>query len=47
MLAIISAIAFGVTIGGAVGAIATGDPRYTILWSIALTVARAGALGST
>ncbi|MBM7506041.1 hypothetical protein ACFPER_02910 [Agromyces aurantiacus] len=39
MLAFISAIAFGVTIGGAVGAIATGDPRYTILWSITLTIA--------
>ncbi|GGI46112.1 hypothetical protein BCL57_001399 [Agromyces flavus] len=39
MLAIISAIAFGVTIGGVVGAIATGDPRYAILWSISLTVA--------
>ena len=39
MLAFISAVAFGVTIGGVVGAIATGDPRYTILWSISLTVA--------
>lgn len=39
MLAFISAVAFGVTIGGAIGAVATGDPRYTILWSISLTVA--------
>ena len=42
MLAFISAVAFGVTIGGVVGAIATGDPRYTILWSISLTVAPRG-----
>ena len=39
MLAFISAVAFGITIGGAIGAIVTGDPRYTILWSISLTVA--------
>lgn len=39
MLAFISAVAFGVTIGGAVGALATGDPRYTILWSVSLTIA--------
>lgn len=39
MLAFISAIAFGVTLGGIVGSIATGDPRYTILWSISLTIA--------
>lgn len=39
MLAFISAVAFGVTVGGVVGAVATGDPLYSILWSIALTVA--------
>jgi hypothetical protein len=39
MLALISAVAFGVTAGSIVGAIATGDPLYTIAWSIALTVA--------
>ncbi|MCD2441307.1 hypothetical protein LQ757_03345 [Agromyces sp. SYSU K20354] len=39
MLAFLSAIAFGVTAGAIVGAIATGDPRYTMTWSIALPVA--------
>jgi hypothetical protein len=38
VLAFISAVAFGVTLGGIVGSIATGDPRYTIAWSLALTV---------
>lgn len=38
MLAFISAVAFGVTLGGIVGSIASGDPRYTIAWSLALTV---------
>ena len=39
MLALVSAIAFGVTAGAIVGAIATGDPRYTMTWSLALPVA--------
>ncbi|WP_394553286.1 hypothetical protein ACDF64_02785 [Agromyces sp. MMS24-JH15] len=38
ILRIISALAFGAVLGGIVGAIATGDPRYTILWSVALPV---------
>jgi hypothetical protein len=38
VLAIISAVAFGVTIGGVIGAVATGDPLYTIAWSLALPV---------
>lgn len=38
MLAVLSAIAFGVAAGGVVGAIVTGDPRYTVLWSIAFAV---------
>lgn len=39
VLRIISAIAFGAVIGGIVGAVATGDPRYTLLWSLSLPVA--------
>lgn len=39
MLAFISAIALGVAAGGVIGAIVTGDPRYTITWSIAFAVA--------
>lgn len=38
MFAFISAVAFGVTLGGVIGSIATGDPRYTIAWSLALTI---------
>ncbi len=39
MLALISAIGFGIAAGGLVGAIATGDPLYTITWSIAFALA--------
>lgn len=39
MLALISALGFGVAAGGLVGAIVTGDPLYTITWSIAFAVA--------
>ncbi|WP_395245384.1 hypothetical protein ACGGZK_06135 [Agromyces sp. MMS24-K17] len=38
VLRIISALAFGAMVGGIIGSIATGDPRYTILWSVALPV---------
>ena len=38
MLGFISAIGFGVTAGAIIGAIVTGDPVYTITWSITLTV---------
>lgn len=38
MLAFVSAIGFGVTLGAIIGAIATGDPVYTITWSITLTI---------
>ena len=38
MLAIISAVAFGIAAGGIVGALVTGDPLYTIAWSVAFTV---------
>lgn len=44
MLALISAVAFGVTLGGAIGAIATGDPRYIIAWSLALPIAIVAAV---
>ncbi|WP_448005143.1 hypothetical protein [Agromyces bauzanensis] len=47
MLALISVIGFGVAAGGLVGAIATGDPLYTITWSIAFAVAStAGAFAA-
>ncbi|WP_448810447.1 hypothetical protein [Agromyces bauzanensis] len=39
MLALISALGFGVAAGGIIGAIVTGDPLYTITWSIAFAVA--------
>lgn len=38
MLGFITAVAFGVTIGGVVGSVATGDPLYTIAWTVALTI---------
>ncbi|WP_430647548.1 hypothetical protein [Agromyces sp. GXS1127] len=38
MLAFLAAVAAGVTVGGILGAIATGDPRYVIAWSFALPV---------
>ncbi|GAA4047897.1 hypothetical protein [Agromyces indicus] len=44
MLAFISAVAFGVTLGGAIGAIATGDPRYIVAWSLALPIAIVSAV---
>ncbi|GAA1757975.1 hypothetical protein [Agromyces humatus] len=46
VLVFVSAIAFGVTAGGIVGAVATGDPRYSMTWSFALPVALlAGTFG--
>ncbi|WP_353814727.1 hypothetical protein [Agromyces sp. SYSU T00266] len=44
MLALLAAVAAGVTVGGVLGAIATGDPRYIILWSFALPVAIVAAV---
>ncbi|WP_400996997.1 hypothetical protein [Agromyces sp. GXQ0307] len=44
MLALLAAVAAGVTVGGVLGAIATGDPRYIILWSLALPVAIVAAV---
>lgn len=47
MLALVSAIAFGVAAGGALGAIVTGDPLYTVTWSIAFAVGSlAGVFGA-
>ncbi|WP_438853787.1 hypothetical protein [Agromyces sp. M3QZ16-3] len=44
MLALLAAVAAGVTVGGVLGAIATGDPRYIILWSLSLPVAIVAAV---
>ncbi|MFB9958895.1 hypothetical protein [Agromyces bracchium] len=44
MLALLAAVAAGVTAGGVLGAIATGDPIYIILWSLALPVAIVAAV---
>jgi hypothetical protein len=38
MLAIISAVALGIAAGGLIGALVTGDPLYTIAWSVAFAV---------
>lgn len=39
MLALISVIGFGVAAGGVIGAIFTGDPLYTVTWSVAFAIA--------
>ncbi|MGR0320808.1 hypothetical protein [Agromyces sp. ZXT2-3] len=44
MLALLAAVAAGVTIGGVIGAIATGDPRYVIAWSFALPISIVAAV---
>lgn len=46
MLRIVSAVAFGVTAGGIVGALVTGDPRYSVFWGVALAIGILAATGS-
>ena len=44
MLALISVIGFGVAAGGVIGAIFTGDPLYTVTWSVAFAIACVAAV---
>jgi hypothetical protein len=46
MLAIVSAVAFGLTAGGILGVLVTGDPRYSIFWGVSLAVGILAGMGS-
>lgn len=46
MLSIVSAVAFGVTAGGIVGVLVTGDPRYSVFWGVSLAVGILAGMGS-
>ena len=41
---IVALLAFGVMLGGIIGAIVTGDWRYTIVWAVAMSVAIVGLI---
>lgn len=46
MLRILSAVGLGVAAGGLIGSIVTGDPRYSMVWGIALTIGLLAGTGS-
>ncbi len=46
MLRFLAAISFGVTVGAVIGSLVTGDPRYTVLWSVLLGVSFLLGFGS-